>query len=155
MADSLVVAGQIELLGAVGGVPSLIPACAGAVFTLADPYDMGAPQPVVDLLAGGLLDGERPIGRRSSNRTISLNVKITAPDRGTLAAAREVLLQLCDEDFWQLIWTHDGGLPLVFDCFRALPAQPANALFEEQGLVSRLIVSFPALPYGRSDVAVP
>ena len=155
MADSLVVAGQIELLGAVGGVPSLIPACAGAVFTLADPYDMGAPQPVVDLLAGGLLDGERPIGRRSSNRTISLNVKIAAPDRGTLAAAREVLLQLCDEDFWQLIWTHDGGLPLVFDCFRALPAQPANALFEEQGLVSRLIVSFPALPYGRSDVAVP
>lgn len=152
MAESLVIAGQIELLGAEGGVPSVIPACAGATFTLADPYDFGAPQPVQDLLAGGLLDGERPIGRRSSNRTISLPVKITAPDRGTLAAAREVLLQLCDEDYWELIWTRDGdGLPLVFDCFRALPAQPANQLFEEQQLVSRITVTFPALPYGRSD----
>src|SRR5215471_8062308 len=153
MADSLVIAGQIELLGAEGGVVSQIPVCAGVTFTLAPSYDMGAPQPVVDLLAAGLLDGERPIGRRSANRTISLPVMITAPDRDTLAAGREVLLMLTDQDTWQLTWTRDGGSPMVFDCFRAEPAQPLNDLLVEQELVTTITVTFPALPYGRNDVA--
>lgn len=153
MADSLVIAGQIELLGAEGGIPSTIPICAGAAFTLAPSYDLGAPQPVVELLAAGLLDGERPIGRRSSNRTISLPIKITAPDRDTLAAAREILLMLVDEDTWQLVWTRDGGPPLVFDCFRAAPSVPLNDILTEQQLVTYVTVSFPALPYGRNDVA--
>ena len=103
MADSLVVAGQIELLGAEGGVPSQIPECAGVYFTLGTDYDLSAPQPVVDLLAASLLDGERPTGRRSSNRTISLPVKIAAPDRDSLAAAREILLALVDQDEWTLV----------------------------------------------------
>jgi hypothetical protein len=149
----LVIAGQIELLGAEGGVPSTIPICYGAVFTLAPEYDMGAPQPVVDLLAGGLLDGERPIGRRSSNRTVSIPVKITAPTRDRLAAAREVLLLLTDEDTWQLTWTRDGGEPMILDCFRAAPSVPANDLFAEQMLVSYITISFAALPYGRNDIA--
>lgn len=147
------IAGQIELLGAEGGVPSQIPICNGAIFTLAPSYDLGSPQPVVDLLAAGLLDGERPIGRRSSNRTITLPVKIVALDRDTLASAREVLLALVDEDTWQLTWTRDGGDPLIFDCFRAAPAAPANDLFAEQELVSYVTVAFPALPYGRNDIA--
>lgn len=154
MAESLVIGGQIELLGAEGGVASTIPACAGAFFTLGEGYDLGAPQTAADVLLTSVLDGERPSRRRASNRTFTLPVKITAPDRDTLAAAREVLLELCDEDTWTLTWTRDGGSPVIFDCFQAMPAQPANQLFEEQELVSRLTVTFPALPFGRSDETV-
>lgn len=155
MADSLVVGGQIELLGADGGVPSDLEACLGAVFTLADGYDLSAPQTVQDILSLSLTDGERPTRRRQGNRNITLPVNISAPDRTTLAAAREVLLELCDEDLWTLTWTRDGGSPVVFDCFQASAAQPANQLFEEQENVYRLILTFPALPFGKSDETVP
>ena len=41
MANSLILANAIELLGAEGGVPSVIPACAGVVFLLADDGSYG------------------------------------------------------------------------------------------------------------------
>jgi hypothetical protein len=151
MAESLTIAGQIELLGPDGGMPSQVPQCAGATFLLAPGYDLSAPQTVVDILAAGLLDGEVPIGRRASNRTITLPIKLTAPDRTTLAAAREFLLSTIDEDYWQLVWTRDGGLPMVLDCFRAAPAVAQSDVLTEQQLVSLIQVSFQALPYGRSD----
>jgi hypothetical protein len=160
MADSLVLSNAIELIGAEGGVPSTIPACAGAVFLLADDgsYDLGAPQPTTDFVASLILDGERPFGRRSSDRTITLPVKITAPggDRKILAAAREVLEQAVDQDSYTLTWTRDPGtgtrLPLVLDCFRGQPSKPAyNPLNEQQG-VMWVTLTIPALPYGRSDV---
>src|ERR1039458_9938625 len=72
LADSMILAGAIELLGADGGVPSAIPSCAGAIFRLGAGYDGGTPQPVVDILGQMALDGERPFGRRTSNRTVKL-----------------------------------------------------------------------------------
>jgi len=155
VSDSLVIADKIELIGPDGGVASTIPACAGAVFTLGTDYDLSAPQTVADIMTASLLDGERPSRRRVSNRVFTIPVKIEAPDRQTLTAAREVLLELLDADNWTLTWTTDGGSPVVFDCFQALAAQPANQLFEEQELVSRITVQFPALPFGRSDELIP
>lgn len=160
MANSLVLANQIELLGAEGGVPSAIPACAGAIFLLADDgsYDLGGPQPTADYVASLILDGERPFGRRSSNRTITLPVKIVSPngDLKQLAAAREVLEQAVDQDTWTLTWTRDPGtgtrMPLVLDCFRAQPSKPAYAPLAEQQGVMYITLTIPALPYGRSDV---
>jgi hypothetical protein len=160
MANSLVLGNSIELLGAEGGVPSLIPACAGAIFLLADDgsYSLGAAQPTADFVASLILDGERPFGRRASNRTIVLPVKIVSPagDLQLLAAAREVLGQVCDQDTWTITWTRDPGtgtrLPLVLDCFRAQPSQPVySPLAEDQG-VMYVTLTIPALPYGRSDV---
>ena len=159
MADSLVLAGQIELVGQDGGVPSAIPSCAGAIFRLGTGYDMGAPaarrrhprhlEPI---------DGERPFGRRASNRTVKLPIVIEVPasanaasPRTTLAAAREVLLSAIDQQVWTLTWTRDGGSPLVLDCFRAQPAVVTYELANEISLVSELEISFQALPYGRAD----
>jgi len=154
---SLLIGSQIELLG--GGVPSAIPACQGAVFQLGGGYDFGMPQPIVDIIGELVLDGERPFGRRSGNRTFTLPVKITVPATGdpsadiaTLSAARETLVQLIDPQTFTLTWTRDGGLPLVFDCFRALPAQVTYALSHDRQLACEIQVSFQALPYGRSDV---
>ena len=158
MADSLVVANAIELLG--NQAVSTNPRCAGAQFMLQPGFSMGAPQPTTDYVASLILDGERPFGRRASNRTITLPVWIKAPSRYLLAAAREVLEEAIDQQFWTLAWTRDpgpGGTPLtlLLDCFRANPSVPVyNTLFEKQSgvLGSQITVSFPALPYGRSDI---
>jgi hypothetical protein len=155
MADSLVIAGAIELLG--GGVASTIPACAGAIFRLGQNFDLGAPQPTTDFVASLILDGERPFGRRASNRTITLPVVIIGTSRQNLAAAREVLEQAIDQDQWTLTWTRDPGpggtpLPLIIDCFRAQPTAPQyRTLLEKQLLMMQLTLTIPALPYGRSD----
>jgi hypothetical protein len=154
VADSLRIAGQIELLGGGNGVESDLPTCLGAVFTLDPGYDGGAPQPTTDEVASLILDGERPYGTRASNRTITLPVSVTAPDRDTLAGALETLLQIIDAETWTLTWTRDGGLPLVFDCFRASPSKPTYDLIAAAQLHAAIEITFPALPYGRSDTAV-
>ena len=158
MTDSLVLANHIELLG--GNVPSINPLCPGATFKLrygAD-FDLGAPQPTTDFVASLILDGERPFGRRTSNRLIKLPIIITAPSRQTLIAAREVLEQAVDQDIWTITWTRDPGpggtpLPLIIDCFRAQPTAPIyNIVVESRSFVMQLELTIPALPYGRSDV---
>src|SRR4249920_2620863 len=125
MANSLTISNTIELLGADGGVPSVIPACAGAIFLLADDgsYDLGTHQPTGDL--------------------------------NQLAAAREVLEQAVDQDTFTITWSRDPGtgtrLPLILDCFRAQPSKPVYApLAADQG-VMWITLTIPALPYGRSD----
>ena len=158
MADSLILAGAIELLGQGGGVPSTIPSCAGAIFRLGDDFDRGAPQPVVDILGQLVLDGSRPFGRRAENRTVKLPVVIEVPasanaedPRKILAAAREVLMSTVDQQVWTLTWTRAGGSPLVLDCFRAQPAVVSYGIADEISLISEVELTFQALPYGRSD----
>ena len=159
--DSLVLGNQIEVLG--GGVPSVNPLFPGAVFRLQPGADPGAPQPTTDFVASLILDGERPFGRRASNRTIVLPIWITAPNRQILAAAREGLEQLVDQDIWTITWTRDpsagnpGGkrLPLILDCFRAHPTVSVFSTLREKQLTGvQVTVTIPALPYGRSDVQV-
>src|SRR5262245_33339808 len=107
MADSLTLASRFELLGGAG---SALPACAGAIFFLAPGYDLGAHQPQAALVESLVLDGERPVGDRSANRTLTLPVGIRVPptgnltaDRATLAAARELLLKAVNEPDFTLV----------------------------------------------------
>jgi hypothetical protein len=158
MADSLIIAGSIELVGAGAdggpGVESALPLCPGAIFTVDTGFDMGSPQPIVDIVESLILNGERPYGTRASNRTITLPVSVTAPSRTLLSGALETLLQLIDQQTWTLTWTRDGsGLPLVLDCFRANPSKPAYNLTDAQQFYASITVEFQALPYGRSDIA--
>jgi hypothetical protein len=153
---SLLLAGAIELLG--GGVASVLPACRGAKFQVAPGYDLSSPQSVTDLVGQLILDGSRPFGRRADNRTITLPIVITVPptgnnlaDQATLTGARETLLSLIDAQTWTLTWTRDGGNALIFDCFRAQPSVVTYSVRQDRNLVSRVAVSFQALPYGRSD----
>jgi Putative Ig domain len=157
--DSLLVAGQIELLG--GSVPSTDPRFPGAIFKLQPGYDTGTQAPQVDFLSSLILDGEVPVGRRASNRTVTLPINIHAPDFATLAAAREALLAAADQPQWQLTWTRAQGAdpaqyPLILDCFRAAQAQAPDGGLDEWRInpVADIVLTFPALPYGRSDAAV-
>lgn len=166
--DSLVIGDLIEVAG--GGVPSDIPelvnaAGVGAVFRILAPnnqstavgasmaWDLGAPQPVTDLVQTLLLDGERPFGTRASNRTITLPLKITAPDMVTLTAAKEILMQLVDQQTWTLTWTPGAtGLTQVFDCFRAQPTIYQWGFIPGQSTpIATLTLQFQALPYGRTS----
>jgi hypothetical protein len=169
--DSLIIGGLFELLQ--GGIPSVIPelqnaAGQGTVFQLLAPpgggsgsavsfglsYDLGAPQPTQDIVQSLLLDGERPFGFRASNRQIILPVKITAPDFTTMAAARELLMQVVDQQTWTLTWTPAStGLPLEFDCFRALPTVISYGFLNNRFPITVVTLTFQALPYGRSDIS--
>lgn len=150
--DSLIVAGRFQLLGQ---EVSDDPACEGAVFSLGrsggDPeYDLGMPQPAVDVLAALSLDGERPMGRRASNRTMTIPIVIRAPDRDTLAGAREALLSAIDADTFTVEWARQGEATLAFDAFRAAATTYHYSLPADNALVSTLSITFTALPYGRS-----
>lgn len=153
MADSLVIADQIELLG--GGVASKNPLCPGAVFRLGTGFDFGAPQPAVNFLVSMILDGDLPVGSRTANRTPSLPIVIQAPDRFTLAAARELLLKTINAATWTLTWTRDPGngvaMPMILDCYRANPSTPAWSLTKDRQLASEIQINFQAAPFGRSD----
>jgi hypothetical protein len=160
VADSLVLAGVVELLG--GGVASTLPQCSGAIFRLGRSYDLGSPQPVVDLLTTLMGDGSRPIGWRYDNRTVTLPLTIQVPttgnlpaDRLTLAGARELVLEAIAADQFTLLWAPDGQngqLNLVWDCFRAHAATVVHDVLMARQLISELSITFDALPYGRSDV---
>ncbi len=161
--DSLVIGESIELWGPPLGIASVNPMCPGATFRVQPPFSLDAPQPTTDFIASLIVDGEKPFGDRASDRTITLNVLIVAPDYRTLAGARELLLQTIDQPHWPLTWTRASGadpqsLPMVLDCFRAQPSVIPMGGPEEYRVQGRLqveaqvVIKFQALPYGRSDV---
>lgn len=156
MADFLTIADQIELLG--GGVASTNPLCPGAVFRLGTGYDLGAPQPSVDFLVQLMLDGQLPVGTSTGNRTPSLPIVIQAPDRFTLAAARELLLKTINSPTWTMTWTRDPGsgtaMPMVLDCYRAGPSVPTWSIIKDHNLGAEIQINFQAAPFGRSDTPV-
>jgi hypothetical protein len=105
VADSLIINDTIELLG--GGVASVHPMCPGAVFRLGTGFDFSAPQPRVDFLISQILDGELPVGDATSNRTPTLPIRIFAPDRFTLAGAKELVMRTVNAPSWTLKWRRD------------------------------------------------
>jgi hypothetical protein len=176
--DSLVIAGIIELMGGAGvpcAIPNLTDPATGnsAMFRIstpggqlqtlsgggAGPYDLGDFQPTQDFVESLLLDGERPFGTRSSNRTMNIPIAIYAPTQQTLNAARDYLLSVIDQQQFEVAWTPAAtGLTTVYECFRALPSTIMygfNNLREGApgapaiGLVT---VSIQALPYGKSGI---
>jgi hypothetical protein len=162
MSDSLIIANCIELLqGDEGGQTSTLPMLGNTIFALNDQqaaYDLGAPQPTVDILASLITDGERPQGRRASNRVLTLPIAIISDTRDNLALARETLMQLVDAqetERFSLTYTRDPAYsnvgPMILDCWRAEPTSIAYSMTEQSQFVCELTLQFEALPYGRSD----
>lgn len=174
--DSLVIDGLLELMGGAPGVQSLLPELVdpvsgrGAMFriaapggvvnvgtgTSAGPYDLGTPQPTSDIIENLLLDGERPKGKRASNRVITVPVLIFAPSLTTLAAARETLLSVIDQQTFKMYWrSAESGLTQEYDCFRASQSTVTygfnyNRPAGQSWALSVVNISLPAAPYARS-----
>jgi hypothetical protein len=151
MAHSLMLAGAFELLS--GGVTNINQA-PGGMYRLGTGYDLGAPAPTVDYVVSLLGDGSKNVGDHYDNRTINLPIVIFAPDLTTLATAREKLLQAVALHEFPLVWTREGGMPLVYDCQRATTATPLYSLATEKALVSQVNLTIPAMPFGRNDFPV-
>lgn len=177
--DSLVMAGEIELMGGPGGVPSQIPELMdafgnGAVIRIVAPpsnnamtygyqtsYDFSAPQPTVDIVESMLLDGERPFGSRASNRTITLPLIIRGTTMQVVQNAREYIMSLIDQQTWRLTFMPAStGLAHIFDCFRANPTSVSWGFMNDGQMhdpgaqasyLGYMTVQFQALPYVRSD----
>jgi hypothetical protein len=185
--DSLVIDDVIELMGGGQGVQCLVPELLdsngqGPTFRILAPpslnssglgyqssYELNAPQPTQDVVASMLLDGERPFGDRASNRTINLPVVIFGTQAGGMnqvLKAREYLMAIIDQQTYPIKWTPaDTGLPLIFDCFRALPSNPVYGFNYSSGgsatgqtigrpnyPIGMITLSIQALPYGRSAI---
>lgn len=148
MADSLLVAGIVELLG--GGQILQSGPGEGAKIMLHQGGAWGAPVIDNDAVQSLLLDGERPYGERASNRTIKLPILIHAPGRIKLLQAREQLLQLVDQEVWELTYTPNGFNPMVWTCFRATIDIDQTSYRDEIQDYCIVSLQFAAFPYGRS-----
>ena len=124
--DSLILGDVVELL--LGGQVSAHPLCPGPSMVLAPGFDRGAGVPRTLEISSLLLDGSTVSGRKTDNRTFALPIKISAPTRALVNGARELLLDIVDQEKFRLQWTPDPqsgtALPLIFECFRA----PASRL---------------------------
>jgi len=148
MTDSLFLAGQFEIAPQ-GQVSQDYVIVAG--------YDLGTPVPVTTIVAGMMLDGDRQSGLRTGNKTISLPVVITAPDRVTLSQMTDDLMAACNVPTFTLQWTPDGGMPVIWDCYRATPKITWDERLEDQagGTICQrqLDITCSASPFGRSPLA--
>lgn len=112
-------------------------------------WERGAPAPTVSQIVSTVLDGSAVTGRSAGNRQISLPLYVEATDRLSMAGLTNQVLQLVDQPSWTLTWTPDGGLPVVFDCYRAAALLTSDETVEAL-FTQTLQVSCDALPYGRS-----
>lgn len=162
MADSLVIANSLELMGGSGGEYCTLPGLENTIFALNDQntaFDLGTHQPTVDILASLITDGERPIGRRSSNRTLSIPIAIMSDTRDNLTLARETLFQMVDAqetEQWTLTYTRDStdstmSCPMILNCWRSKPMTVSYNQPAENQFVYEVVVNCDALPYARSD----
>jgi hypothetical protein len=149
--DSLILGDVVELL--LGGQVSAHPLCPGASMVLAPGFDRGAGVPRTLEISSLLLDGSTISGRKTDNRTFSLPIKISAPTRALVNGARELLLDIVDQEKFRLQWTPDPqtgtALPLIFECFRGTGVPAYDQDMEDQ-LVAYVTLTFPARPFGRS-----
>ena len=117
--------------------------------------DLGDPVPDEAVIASLLLDGDEVTGDRTANRQITLPVKVIVPatsTRSDLTAKVDILRKAVNVKTWTLQWTPTGGLPIVFDCYRATVTR-TRAAYEDGQLFTLLTITFAALPFGRSPTA--
>lgn len=148
MTDSLLLAGQFEI--APQGAPY-------QDYVIGQGYDLGTPVPVTTLVTGMMLDGDRQSGVRTGNKTVSLPIIITANDRVALSQMTDDLMAACNVPAFTLQWTPDGGMPVIWDCYRATPKITWDERLEDQagGTICQREVdlTMSAAPFGRSPDA--
>lgn len=144
MSSSLVLSTAGELLPAA-------PRAAG-LHVLLD-YSLGDPKTATAAVEALLLDGERVHRTHVGNRSFTLPVFVIGADRDDLTLRVDALLDAVQAVTYELTWTPDGGLPIVFDCFPAEATVRYDVRIEDVAFGQQVDLVIPALPYGRSPVA--
>lgn len=115
-------------------------------------HDFGDAQVVTSSLPALLYDGSLVVGRRATNRQMTLPLQVKAPTRLLLAQRVAALLTAADSPSWVLTWTPDAGLPIAWDCFRAQPNVGWD-MIEEGAFSQQVDLVFEAQPFGRTPGA--
>lgn len=113
-------------------------------------YDLGDGQVATAAVEALLLDGERVHRTHVGNRTLTLPVVVIGASRDDLTARVDALLDATLAAAYELTWTPDAGLPLVFDCFPAQATVRWDVRIEDVAFAQQVDLTIPALPYGRS-----
>src|SRR5207245_2915832 len=98
------------------------------------------------------LDGEAVTGERTRNRSMRIPVWVAGINALDLAANVSALWQAVSQDTFTVQWTPDGGLPVIYDCFRATVTRPNNTYLADQGFAP-VMIECQAKPFGRSPDA--
>lgn len=148
--DSLILGG-LEMLGT----------ATNPEYRLGQGLDLGAAQPDQATISSILLDGDVLSGDRYRNRQINLSVRVFSnlPSSATIAQIRSALSTYCDTlaqavaaKTFTLQWTPDGGLPVIYDCYRGTATRQRTIVGDNQQ-VTLVTLTFQARPFGRSPVA--
>lgn len=113
-------------------------------------YDFGDPQQVIAQVQSLLLDGERVLQTRASNRTITLPLIVAGSDRSDMSTRMDALLKTVTESGYLLHWTPANGLEMVWDCFAATWQIHWDVIIENRLFKQQVDITIPALPYGRN-----
>jgi hypothetical protein len=110
--------------------------------------DYGNPEIETASVARMLYDGDVVTGERAGNRTVRLPLRIVGDNSIARALIVQQIAQTVNRPF-QLTWTPDGGLAVVFDCYRAQPVLDYSGEDSEQGH-QFLTITCQAEPWTRS-----
>ena len=141
MTASLLVAG-LEMIGS----------ATNPEYRLAPGLDFGEGEPDQATIVSLYLDGEVIQGKRTHNRQMQLPILVRTSNSLSLTANVDTLLQKVCQETFQVQWTPDGGLPVIFDAYRATVQRPRDLTQEAQGFTA-LILTFAAKPFGRTPTA--
>lgn len=111
--------------------------------------DFGEGVPDQATIASLYLDGDAVIGRRTGNRLMQIPLNIYGTSPMDIATKIDTIRKAVAVDAFPVQWTPAGGLPVIFDCFRATVQRIHNPNKEAAGR-GNLLLTFPAKPFGRS-----
>lgn len=147
MASSLVI-GRFDLLDPTSEI------------VLATGFARGEGVPSVSEIVSTVLDGAVVTGRAASNRSMEIPVIVRSgittriprtPLQSQLATAAlaNELLQIVNSTTWMLTFTPNGGMPVIYDCYRATVEVTSDLVGDAYGFQG-FTIRCEALPYGRS-----
>ncbi|WP_375483350.1 glycine-rich protein [uncultured Jatrophihabitans sp.] len=118
---------------------------------LATGWDRSAAEPTLSSIQASVLDGAAVYGDGAGNRSPAIPVIVHGVDRVDLATQVNTLLTAVSCRSWELTFVPAGGMPVIYDCYRAtVTITSAGIRQEDEGLAQSLQITCAALPFGRS-----
>jgi hypothetical protein len=132
------------------GLYQLIGPTTNGEYRLGDDCDFGVPVPDTATISGVLLDGDRVVGDRTSNRVMSIPVVVIGTSATDLALKVNRIIQTVDSAAFTLAWTPAGGMTVIYDGYRGSWARE-RVPGRDSRFITVIRITFPASPFGRSD----
>lgn len=123
-----------------------------SAFRVGEGHDFADAEVITALVQDDDTDGALVVGERAGNRTVTLPLSVRAPSRALISTYVSQLRQALNTATFTLTWTPDGGLPTVWDCFRATVKTTWSTKTDQRWM--QLEATFQALPYGRTGTPV-